>query len=121
MTPKTVLLVDSHQDSRVVYATLLLHSGFRVLQAVDDEEGMRMARVQAPDLILTELFPWSPGGKMLPERLHEAPETARIPVIVLTAHMVPAEWEAALVRSCTRVLTKPCGPRRVLEEVRSLL
>lgn len=121
MAPKTVLLVDPHKDSRVVYATVLSHSGFRVLEAVDDEEGIRLARAQGPDVILTELFPWSGGGKMLPERLHEAPETSRIPVIALTAHLVPDAWAEALLRSGTRVLTKPCGPSRVLEEVRSLL
>ena len=121
MAPKTVLLVDPHQDSRVVYATVLLHSGYRVLEAVDDEEGLRLARVQEPDLILTELFPRGQGGKMLPERLREEPATSGIPVIALTAHLVPADWAAALERSGARVLTKPCGPRRVLEEVRSLL
>ncbi|HEX2191202.1 MAG TPA: response regulator [Longimicrobiaceae bacterium] len=120
MGPKTVLLVDSHSDSRVVYATMLTHSGFRVLEAGDDEEGLRLARVGGPDLILTELFPWG-GGKMLPERLREVPETASIPVIAVTAHIVPAEWEEALKRSCARVLTKPCGPRRILDEVRRLV
>ena len=121
MAPKPVLLVAPPKDSRVVYATLLSHSGFRVLEAVDDEEGLRLARVQGPDVILTELFPWSEGGKLFPERLHDAPETSSIPVIALTAHLVPDEWAAALLRSGARVLTKPCGPRRVLEEVRSLL
>lgn len=121
MVPKTVLLVDPHQDSRVVYATVLSHSGFRVLEAVDDEQGLHLAREQEPDVILTELFPWSLDGKMLPERLHEAPETAAIPVIALTAHLVPDEWARALERAGARVLAKPCGPGRVLAEVRSLL
>jgi CheY-like chemotaxis protein len=121
MVPKTVLLVDPHKDSRVVYATLLSHCGFRVLEAGDDEEGLHLAREQGPDVILTELFPWAEGGKMLPERLHEAPETSGIPVIALTAHLVPDAWAAALMRTGARVLTKPCGPSRVLAEVRSLL
>lgn len=121
MAPKTVLLVDPHDDSRVVYATMLTHSGFRVLEAGDDEEGLRLARAGGPDLILTELFPWGAAGKMLPERLREAPETASIPVIAVTAHMVSAEWAEALTRSCARVLIKPCGPRRILDEVRRLV
>lgn len=121
MAPKIVLLVDSHNDSRVVYATMLTHSGFQVLEAGDDEEGLRLARDRGPDLILTELFPWAGAGKMLPERLREVPETAAIPVIAVTAHLVPAEWEDALTRSCARVLTKPCGPRRILDEVRRLV
>ena len=121
MAPKTVLLVDPHRDSRVVYATVLSHSGYRVLEAVDDEEGLRLARAGEADVILTELFPWGEGGKMLPERLHEEPATSGIPVIALTAHLVPEEWARALSRSGARVLTKPCGPRRVLEEVRSVL
>lgn len=121
MAPKTVLLVDPHADSRVVYATMLTHSGFRVLEAAGDEEGLGLARLEVPDLIVTELFPWSPAGKPLPQRLRETPETSAIPVIVLTAHLLPAEWEQTLVQHCDRVLSKPCGPRRVLEEVRSIV
>ena len=121
MAPKTVLLVDPHADSRVVYATVLAHSGFRVLEAAGDEEGLGVARMEVPDLVVTELFPWSDTGKPLAQRLREAPETAAVPVIVLTAHLLPVEWERTLVRHCDRVLSKPCGPRRVLEEVRSLV
>lgn len=121
MAPKTVLLVDPHRDSRVVYSTVFTHSGFRVLETGDDEEGLRLARSGAPDVILAELFPWSAGGKMFPERLQEIPEASRIPVIALTAHLLPEGWEQSLGRCCRRVLIKPCGPLRLLEEVRSIL
>ncbi|HEX2095133.1 MAG TPA: response regulator [Longimicrobiaceae bacterium] len=121
MAPKTILLVDPHKDSRVVYATMLSRSGFQVLEAADDEEGLRIARMQGPDLILTELFPWNRSGKMLPERLRETRETESIPVIALTAHILVEDWAQVLGRCCSRVLTKPCGPRRVLEEIEGVV
>lgn len=120
MFPCTVLLVDPHADCRIVYATFLAHHGYRVIQALDDEEGVQLARTQRPDLILTELFPWSAGGKLLPERLREIPETAGIPVVVLTAHLLAEEWSDTLIDCSCRVLIKPCGPRHVLEEIRHL-
>jgi two-component system cell cycle response regulator DivK len=92
-----------------------------VLETGDDEEGLRLARSGAPDLILAELFPWSGGGRMFPERLQDAPETAGVPVIALTAHLLPDGWEETLGRCCRRVLVKPCGPLRLLEEVRRIL
>ncbi len=117
MTPKTILLVDPHRDSRVVYSTVLARSGFQVLEADSDEEGLRIARAQGPDLILTEIFPWAAAGKTLPQRFRETPECSAIPVIALTAHLLTEEWHRELLRCCARVLAKPLGPRRVLEEV----
>ena len=101
-----------------MYATFLAHYGYRVLQAPDEEEGLRLARQQHPDLVLTELFPWSTDGALLPERLRSFPETVGIPVIVLTAHLVADEWRDRLLECGTRVLLKPCGPRQVMEEIR---
>jgi CheY-like chemotaxis protein len=48
-------------------------------------------------------------------------DTARIPVIVITAHAFPEDRERAREVGCDAFLTKPCEPSVVLAEVRRLV
>ena len=52
---KTVLLVEDNEDNRTVYRTILEHFGYRVIEARNGEDGIRMAREDHPDLILMDI------------------------------------------------------------------
>ena len=52
---KTVLLVEDNEDNRTVYRTILEHFGYRVVEARNGEDGIRMAREDHPDLILMDI------------------------------------------------------------------
>ena len=115
--PQLVLLVDPDKDSRLMYGAILRHDGFRVVEATQGVEGIRMAREHHPDLILTELFVATAQGWKVPELLRDDPRTADIPVIALTTYARSTDGEAAYASGCVAFLAKPCEPTRVLEEV----
>ena len=52
---KTVLLVEDNEDNRIVYSTILQHFGYRVMEALNGEEGIAKARAERPDLILMDI------------------------------------------------------------------
>lgn len=118
MEPITILLVEDNLDNRTVYRLILEHAGYRVLEAVDGEEGIRLARERQPDLILMDIaIPLIDGWTAT--RILKADETTRhIPIIALTAHALPADRAMAAEAGCDGYLSKPVAPRRVLEEVR---
>jgi CheY-like chemotaxis protein len=118
---QTILLVEDHEDNRIVYSTILEHFGYRVLLAGDGAEGVRMARESAPDLVLMDVSIPVMDGWQATATLKADPATARIPVIALTAHALPADRERAREVGCDGYLAKPVEPRRVLEEVRRFL
>ena len=118
---QTILLVEDHEDNRIVYSTMLEHFGYRVLLASDGAEGVRMAREDAPDLVLMDVSIPVMDGWQATATLKADPATARIPVIALTAHALPADRERAEEVGCDGYLAKPVEPRRVLEEVRRFL
>lgn len=120
MHEATVLIVDDNESSRRMYAKAMEHYGYRVLQAADGAEGVRIAQAERPDVILMDiampvLDAW--GAMHL---LQANPDTAAIPVIALTGFTSAGDRAGALEAGFASFLPKPCEPRRVVEEVRRL-
>jgi CheY-like chemotaxis protein len=86
MEPKEgrILLVEDDRFLRKAAEATLRQRGFHVLTAVDGEEGLRLARAEAPDLILLDLIMPKMQGFEVLRILKQDPATAGIPVIVLS-------------------------------------
>lgn len=117
MRTKTVLVVDDDGDSRLVCSTILLHHGFRILEAGDGLEAIETAQAERPDVILMDLALPTLDGWSAVQRLRADPHTASIPVIVLTAHATADALAQGRRAGVDGYLTKPCSPSRVLDEV----
>ncbi|HET9982132.1 MAG TPA: response regulator [Longimicrobiales bacterium] len=120
MKPKTILLVEDNEDNRIVYATVLQHYGYAIIEARNGEEGVRLARERRPDAVLMDISIPIIDGWRATAMLKEDPATMRIPVIALTAHALPEDREKSKAVGCDGYLAKPCEPSKVLAEVRRL-
>lgn len=118
---KAVLVVDDDPDSRAICTLFLEHHGYRVLEARDGEEGVRRAREERPALVLMDVTLPILDGLSATRRLKELPETASIPVVILTGHALDRDRENALEAGGEGYLPKPCPPHRLLEEVHRLI
>ncbi|GEM_PF-313499 len=119
--PKTVLLVEDNEDNRIVYSTILRHFGYRVMEALNGEEGIATARAERPDLILMDISIPIIDGWEATQVLKHDPETRQIPIIALTAHALASDRERAMEVGCDGYLAKPCEPRAVVAEVQRFL
>jgi CheY-like chemotaxis protein len=117
---RTVLLVDSHEDSRAIYTAIFEHHGWRVLAAACPEEALRLAAEHAPDLVVMEFAP--PRTRSL-EALRalrrERPATA--PFVALSTTLGDADRDLLLAEGVSAYLQKPCPPLTLLAEARRLL
>ena len=120
-TPRTILLADDNDDSREIYGTLLVHEGFRVLEASDGEEAVRLTREELPDLVLLNLLMPELDGLGVLERLRDDPETAELPCVCLTGDARMERMGDAVRRGADAFLTKPAEPREVLATIRAVL
>lgn len=118
---RTILLVEDHEDNRIVYRTILEHYGYTVLLAGDGAEGVRLAREAHPDLVLMDVSIPVMDGWEATSVLKADPATASIPVIALTAHALATDRARAEEVGCDGYLAKPVEPRVVLAEVRRFL
>jgi two-component system cell cycle response regulator DivK len=118
---QTVLLVEDNPDNQAIYRVILEHYGYRVLIAGDGEQGIGLARDSLPDAILMDISIPIIDGLEATRVLKADPVTARIPIIILTAHAMAEDREKAFEAGGDAYLSKPVEPKRVAEEIRRVL
>jgi two-component system cell cycle response regulator DivK len=116
-----ILLVEDNEMNRDMLSRRLERRGYEVIVAVDGEEGVARARSDAPDLVIMDMSLPVLDGWEATRRIKAAPETAAIPVIALTAHVMSGDRERALEVGCDDFDTKPIDLPRLLSKVEALL
>jgi CheY-like chemotaxis protein len=89
--------------------------------AIDGEQGLAMARAEAPALILMDMSLPGIDGWEATRRLKSDDRTSHIPVVALTAHDGAPELERATRAGCDWFVPKPCPPDALIVEVRRVL
>ncbi len=83
---KKILIVDDDADFRELIKNRLLYSGFEVFEAKNGLEGLERAKKVLPDLVILDIKMPQMNGYSLVKELRTLPETASVPIIVLTAY-----------------------------------
>jgi len=97
-------------------------AGFTVRCAQDGQEAWELIQTSHPDLVITDCQMPLMTGIQLAQRIHETPETSRIPVIMLTGKWFELPHEELRHRfNILAVLNKPFSPRDLLRRVELLL
>jgi len=119
---RRILIVDDEDDIReVAQMSLEMVAGWEVFAARDGEEGLRMAAEHRPDAILLDVMMPGMDGPATAVRLRDDPQTAGIPVILLTAKVQPADRRRFEGLSVAGVLAKPFDPMDLANQVSSTL
>ena len=91
-----ILIVDDSRFLRIANERALTRAGYEVICAADGEEGLRMATDQKPDLVVLDMLLPKLSGPEVLRALRQNPETASIPVMVLTS--LPQTNEQKLIK-----------------------
>ncbi len=116
-----ILYVEDNDDNVYMLKSRLERRGYTVCVATDGEQGMEMARTEAPALIIMDLSLPTVDGWEATRRLKSDEETRRIPIIALSAHAMVGDRESALEAGCDDYDTKPVEFQRLLEKIEALL
>ncbi len=117
---KRILLVEDHEEIWDFLSRRLKRRGYEVVVAVDGQEGVDKARADPPDVVLLDMnLPvmdgWTAAGV-----LKAGAETAKVPIIALTAHAMSGDREKALAAGCDDYHPKPVDFSRLLEQIEAL-
>jgi CheY-like chemotaxis protein len=116
-----ILLVEDNEMNRDMLSRRLNRNGFEVVIAVNGQDGVDLAGSTRPDLILMDMSLPVLDGWEATKLVKSNPDTARIPVIALTAHAMVHDRERAMAAGCDEFDTKPIELPRLLEKINSLL
>lgn len=121
MSTKTVLVIEDDPDILEVIDYNLSREGFKVIREQDGEEGLRMARSEAPDLVLLDLMLPGTEGTEVCRLLKQDPETRRIPVIMVTAKSEESDLVLGLGLGADDYVRKPFSPKELIARVKAVL
>ena len=103
----TVLLVEDTEDNRFMMKRLLEMSGYRVVEATNGEEAVRVAESEAPGLILMDLSLPMIDGLAATRLIRKLPMCQKTPIIAVSAHDTSDFLAEALEAGCNSYITKP--------------
>lgn len=118
---KRVLVVDDSLSARKALAQLLEDSGYAVTGARDGYDGLQQLAQQRVDLVLTDLEMPALNGLEMTRQLRGQPQTAGLPVVMITSRASDKHRDAAAQAGVDHYLTKPFTDDRLLALVRELM
>ncbi len=117
---KTVLVVDDNEDMRN-FMKVLLRKHYRIILAVNGEEGISIARSQRPDLILTDVMMPVMNGFEMTSIIKNDDDLKTIPVIMLTADTELMNKVTGLENGADDYLHKPFNSMELITRISSLM
>jgi len=114
---KTVLVVEDKASLTQMLQFLFLSKGLDVEIAYDGVEAMEKVNTLRPNLILLDIMMPKMDGFEVLEKLKESPDTAGIPVIMLTARKSREDMDRARELGAVEYITKPFKAVEVVDKV----
>ena len=121
MDKKTILVVEDNQLNMKLLRGLLKVSNFGILEALDAETGIEIAKEHRPDLILMDIQLPGMDGLEATQTIKNDPELKHIPVIALTSYAMSGDKEKALAAGCMDYVTKPISTKGLIEKLSKVL
>jgi PAS domain S-box-containing protein len=118
---ETVLVVEDQQSVRGFVRNLLMLNGYRVLEAADGAEAMRICRQHPGEiqLVVTDLVMPGMSGRELAERI--AKEQPQVKVLYMSGYTDDSVVHAGVAQSGMAFLQKPFSPTTFTHKVREVL
>lgn len=116
-----ILVIEDEPDIRKLIQYNLVQERFKVLEAEDGEQALKLLQRDKPNLIVLDLMLPGLSGLELCKHLRGRPDTAHLPILMLTAKAGEADKVLGLEMGADDYLPKPFSPREMVARVRAIL
>jgi DNA-binding response OmpR family regulator len=117
---KKILIVEDEKDILQLVKLYLEKEGYRTVTASTGSEGLAQVRTEKPDLLVLDLMLPEIDGLEICKRLRSAPDTAMLPIIMLTAKAEESDTIIGLELGADDYVTKPFSPKTLVARVKAL-
>ena len=107
MSKEKILVIEDNALNLKLVRSLLMLEDYEVIEAVNAEIGIQLAKEQIPDLILMDIQLPGMDGLSATRQLKEDPDVTAIPVVALTAYAMLGDEQKALEAGCVGYISKP--------------
>jgi phosphate regulon transcriptional regulator PhoB len=116
-----ILVVEDEPDIRKLVQYNLTQERFSVLEAEDGEQALKLLQREKPNLVILDLMLPGLSGMELCKLLRQRSETAKLPILMLTAKAGEADRIVGLEMGADDYLAKPFSPREMVARVKAIL
>jgi CheY-like chemotaxis protein len=117
MTTKTILVIEDNEMNMKLMKAVLDLGPYRMLQAVDAETGLELARKDHPDLIFMDIQLPGMDGLSATRIIKSDQELRDIPVFALTGFAMEVDKESAMEVGFDGYIVKPFNVKALLEMI----
>ncbi|MGC4098903.1 MAG: response regulator transcription factor [Nitrospira sp.] len=118
---KKILIVEDEQDILQLVKHYLEKEGFRAIPAMNGVEALKKVKEDKPDLVVLDLMLPEMDGLEVCKRLRSVPDTAMLPILMLTAKAEESDTIVGLELGADDYVTKPFSPKALVARVKALL
>ena len=119
--PRTILLAEDDPDVRLMFKMVLEARGYRVVEAADGPETVRIAEGEHPDLIMMDLQLPRLNGFAVARFVRQHDRLKGVPIVVVSGHDPAKHRQLAMAAGCNAYLHKPVDFEQLEELLASLL
>ena len=119
--PKKILIVEDEADIAKLVKFYLDKEGFQTNVAKSGGEALKHLKSERPDLVILDLMLPEMDGIEVCKKVRSAPDTALIPIIMLTAKAEESDIIVGLELGADDYVTKPFSPKALVARVKALL
>ncbi len=114
---KTVLIVDDNGANLILEKDVLEVAGFKVFEAINATDGIAIARKEKPDIILMDVRLPDMRGSEAARILRREKATCDIPIVFVTASIMPEDREEIKGMANIGFIAKPINTRTFANEI----
>ena len=119
--PKVILVVEDEPKSLKLTRDILQASGYATIEATDGKQGVELAKLRKPDLILMDIMMPKMDGYTACHAIKTDQATKAIPVIMLTGVEHELNKKLAKEMGADGYITKPCTHQELLDVINQFL
>lgn len=118
---RKILVIDDEPGIVEIVETNLEGDGFLVISASNGKEGLEKIKNEGPELVVLDvMMPEMDGWEVL-RRVEQDPDTAGLPVIMLTAKAADEDYIHGLEEGAVEYITKPFYPQELVNRIKITL
>ncbi|PJF42910.1 MAG: hypothetical protein CUN55_09450 [Phototrophicales bacterium] len=118
---KKLLIIDDEAATVEMLSMFLQISGYSTLEAYAGDEGLVLAKLESPSLIISDLMMPDIDGIELCRRVREHEALKDLPIIIISARTDSTVIEQAMANGANAYLTKPIDLSQLIGEIERLL
>ena len=116
-----ILIVEDNEKNMKLVRDILQHKGYQTLEAATGEDGVRLAIEHKPDLVLMDIQLPDIDGITALRRIREDKSLDQIPVLAVSASVMPDEQKQIVSSGFDAYMTKPISLKPFMATVERFL